>query len=273
MPTNPPHLRPPEAPIREYLRYYARRKQRLGESVFCFQVGANDGHTNDPVYHYLTHFNWSGLLVEPLVDVFENELKKTYAGNPRVRLENIALAQAQGTLPFYRVAISKARWATGLSGFRRENIQTHIDNGYIKRKAHDEGIAVPDDPSQIIETIQVSVVTVDQLLTKHGVTHFDVLCIDTEGFDFEILKLVDFDRFRPEVVLFESKNLSDSDYVQAKEMLSKSGFHLYWERGDTLATRIKFPQVERAKALARMPWQMLKPQLRAVRDRVRAISR
>lgn len=273
MPTNPPHLRPPEAPIREYLRYYARRKQRLREPVFCFQVGANDGHTNDPVYHYFMHFDWSGLLVEPLVDVFEHELKKTYAGNARVRMENVALAQMEGRLPFYRVAISKSRWATGLSGFRRENIQSHIDNGYIQRRAQEEGLVVSNDPDQIIETIQVSVVTVDQLLAKHGVTHFDVLCIDTEGFDFEILKLVDFDRFKPEVVLFESKNLSDADYTQAKELLSRHGFHLYWERGDTLATKIKFPQMERAKALARIPWQLLKPQLRAVRDRVRAISR
>jgi FkbM family methyltransferase len=273
MPTNPPHLRPPEAPIRDYLRYYARRKQRLGEPVFCFQVGANDGHTNDPVHHYFTQFGWSGLLVEPLVDVFENELKHTYAGNSQVKLENIALAQTQGQLPFYRVAISKSRWATGLSGFRRDNIQSHIDNGYIQRRAKEEGTVVPDDPNEIIETIQVSVVTVDQLLAKHAITHFDVLCIDTEGFDFEILKLVDFDRFKPQVVLFESKNLSDADYIQAKELLAQHGFHLYWERGDTLATQIKFPQIERVKAIARMPWQLIKPQLRAVRNRVRAISR
>lgn len=266
MPTNPPHLRPPEAPIREYLRYYARRKQRLGEPVFCFQVGANDGHTNDPVHPYFTRFGWSGLLVEPLVDVFENELKKTYAGNPRVRMENVALAQAQGQLPLYRVAISKSRWATGLSGFRRENIQSHIDNGYIQRRAREEGIVVPDDPNRIIETVQVAVVTVEQLLAKHAVTHFDVLCIDTEGFDFEILKLVDFARFKPEVVLFESKNLSDADYTQAKAMLGAHGYFLYWDRGDTLATKIKFPQFERAKALVRIP-------LRAVRDRVRAIAR
>ncbi|HEY4366144.1 MAG TPA: FkbM family methyltransferase [Steroidobacteraceae bacterium] len=268
MPTNPPHLRPPEIPVRHFLRYYAQRKQRLREPVFCFQVGANDGKINDPVHIYFRDYGWSGLLVEPLVDVFENELKATYAGNSRVTLENVALAATQGQLPFYRVAISRSRWATGLSGFRRESIQSHIDNGYIQAHAREEGVTVPDDPAAFIEVIQVATMPVDQLLAKHAVRHFDVLCVDTEGFDLEILKLMDFDRFKPEVVLFESKNLSDNDYVQAKDLLRKYGYRLYWDRGDTLATHIAFPPLERVKAAARVPWQHLKSRLRLARDRL-----
>jgi FkbM family methyltransferase len=251
MPTNPVHLRPPARSAAAFLRYYARRKQRLNESVFCLQVGANDGKVNDPVHVYFRDFGWNGLLVEPLPDVFENELKATYAGNPRVRLENVALASAEGELPLYRVAISRARWASGLSGFRRDNIQAHIDNGYIARRASEEGIALPADPSHIIETVLVRTVTVDSLLAKHGVRHFDVLCVDTEGFDFEILKLVDLDRYRPDVIVFESKNLSDADYVTALQVLRTHGYHLYWDRGDTLATRTPFPQFEHAKSAAR----------------------
>lgn len=268
MPTNPPHLRPPEIAVRDFLRYYARRKQQLQQRVFCFQVGANDGKINDPVHVYFRDYGWSGLLVEPLVDVFQNELKATYAGNPRVTLENVALAQTEGHLPFYRVAISKSRWATGLSGFRRDSIQAHIDNGYIQRHAQQEGVAIPDDPGKLIEVIQVPTIRMDQLLARHSITHFDVLCVDTEGFDFEILKLVDFERYKPEVILFESKNLADGDYAQAKDLLSRHGYFLHWDRGDTLATHIKFPQIERAKSLARIPWQRLKPRLRAVRDRI-----
>ena len=96
-------------------------KKARGEPTFCVQVGANDGKTNDPVHRYLTGYGWRGLLVEPLVDVFEQELKKTYAGFPNVTLANVALAPTNGSLPLYRVAISRARWATGLSGFRRDN--------------------------------------------------------------------------------------------------------------------------------------------------------
>lgn len=270
MPNNPPHLRPEEIQFRDYLLFYAQLKRRLGQGVFCFQVGANDGRVNDPVHRYFRDYGWHGLLVEPLVDVFENALKPTYADNPRIILENVALAPTEGELPFYRVAISSARWATGLSGFRRDSIESHIANGYIESRAERDGIAMPADPNDIIETIQVRTTTVSQLLAAHDIRHFDVLCIDTEGYDFEILKLVDFDRFHPEVILFESKNLSDGDYAQAKELLAGRGYLLYWNRGDTLATRIAFPQLERAKSLVRKPWRQLAPRLRSLRNRLTA---
>lgn len=240
MPTNPPHLRPPEISSRAFLKHYAEWKRRRGEPVFCFQVGANDGRINDPVYPYLTGSGWSGLLVEPQVEVFENELTATYADYPKVALANVALAATKGELPFYRVAISKSRWATGLAGFRKDNILHHIDIGYIAKMAAEEGVALPSDPAAIIETISVPTMTVQELLDSRGVDHFDLLCIDTEGFDLDILRLVDFDRYRPEVVLFESKNLNDAGYVEAKSILSSRGYALYWDNGDTLGSLAPF---------------------------------
>jgi FkbM family methyltransferase len=264
MPTNPPPLRPPEIDTRNFLRYYARWKRRRDQPVFCLQVGANDGVTNDPLHPYLSRHGWGGLLVEPLVDVFENELKATYRGNPRVILENVALAYSEGALPLYRVAISDSRWATGLSSFRRESIEGHVENGYVQRKARQEGSRVPDDPDEIIDSVDVPTLTVDQLLAKHGVGELDVLCVDTEGYDFEILKLVDFARLAPEVVLFESKNLSDADYREAQELLRGHGYSLFWERGDTLATTVDYPQHARL-------WARLDDRLRASRVLVRRV--
>jgi FkbM family methyltransferase len=248
MPTNPPHLRPPEIDSRSFLRHYARLKKRRGEAVSCLQIGANDGVTNDPLHRYLTRHGWRGLLLEPLVDVFHNELSHTYRGNPRVILENVALADSEGSLPLYRVAISNARWATGLSSFRRDSIEAHIENGYIERKAREEGVPVPGDPDRIIETVVVPTTTVERLLAKHGIDELDLICIDTEGFDFEILKLVDFARLAPQVVLFESKNLSDGDYAEAKELLGGHGYSLFWDGGDTLATTVPYPHSARLRA-------------------------
>jgi FkbM family methyltransferase len=247
MANNPRHLRPPLTSTYDFLRFYARSKKSKNQNVMCLQVGANDGKINDPVYEYFTNYGWKGILVEPQTDVFEQGLTKTYEGNKNVILENVALANQEGHLPFYRVAISKARWATGLSSFDRKSLEGHIENGYIIRKAQDEGLKIPENKNDLIETVQVPTCTVDALLNKHKVSKLDVVCIDTEGYDFEILKLIDLKRLDPEVVFFESKNLSNKDFSEAKNLLQNLGYQLFWEKGDTLAIKYPYPILERAK--------------------------
>ncbi len=142
---------------------------------------------------------------------------------------------------FYRVAISKARWATGLSSFDKKSLEGHIENGYIQRKAKDEGLEIPTDLSKLIEEVKVPTVKITGLLDKNKIESFNILCIDTEGYDFEIIKLIDLKKFHPEVILFESKNLSDTDFIAAKELLTSNGYTLFWEKGDTLAIKYKYP--------------------------------
>jgi FkbM family methyltransferase len=255
MANNPRHLRPTLTSIYTFLDYYADQKKKKAESVFCFQVGANDGKNNDPVHKYFRDDEWHGLLVEPQKDVFDLGLSKTYEGNSRVRIENVALGKEEGSLPFYRVAISKARWATGLSSFDKKSLEEHIKNGYIIRKAQEEGISIPEDHTEILETVFVPTLTVQTLFDKHNVQKIDVICVDTEGYDFEILKLIDFKKYKPEVVLFESKNLSNDDFIAAKNLLKANGYELFWEKGDTLAVRTKYPMylkfMHKAKAFLR----------------------
>ena len=241
MANNPRHLRPQLTSIYSFLDFYANSMKKNGKNVFCFQVGANDGRTNDPVHKYFRDYGWKGLLVEPQADVFNNELIKTYANNKNVILENVALGKEEGQLSFYRVAISKARWATGLSSFDKKSLEGHIENGYIQRKAKDEGVEIPTDLSKLIEEVKVPTMKIDGLLGKHHIESFNFLCIDTEGYDFEVIKLIDLKKTHPEVILFESKNLSDKDFIEAKELLTSLGYTLFWEKGDTLAIKYEYP--------------------------------
>ena len=241
MSSNPRHLRPTLTSTYDFLRYYAKDKQKKDEKVFCLQIGANDGNTGDPVHEYFVNRGWFGLLVEPQLDVFEKGLKKTYAGNSQVILENVALGNANGQLPFYRVAISKSTWATGLSSFNRGNIEKLIADGYVIRKAQAEGLKIPENPADLIETVQVPTMTVESLFLKYQIKNFQVLCIDTEGYDLEILKLIDLKKFTPEVIFFESKHLSDKDFIESKTMLTRFGYTLFWQKGDTLAIKYPYP--------------------------------
>ena len=40
-------------------------------NFFFVQVGANDGVNHDPIFHHVRKYNWKGLLIEPIPDIFE----------------------------------------------------------------------------------------------------------------------------------------------------------------------------------------------------------
>lgn len=231
---NPRHIRPPRISTRQVLQCYANYKRSHSEEVFCVQVGANDGRTTDPVFMYFDQYDWKGLLIEPQRDVYEHQLRKTYAHRPDLILENVAIGPSGQNLPFYRLKCSNARWGTGLSTFNREVLLAHVSSGYVEQKAQEDGILLGDD---LIETTMISTVSFNDLMERHSIDRVDVLCIDTEGADFEVLRQFDFSLYKPDLVLYESKHLSDSDFISSKKLLRDAGYQLYWDGGDTLAVR------------------------------------
>lgn len=242
-----PALRPPLIRSGDYLRYYAARARRAGRQITCVQIGANDGVSHDPVHDYFTSWGWQGLLAEPLPDVFE-KLSATYRGVDSVRAVNVAIGAEPGTMPFFRIGGSNDAWATGLSSFLREHVQAHIDRGYVAERANEAGVELPD--GDLIQEVAVTTLTFEQFLEQHGVGAYDVLIIDTEGYDYEVLKLVDFTRHRPDLVWFESDNLSDTDYAAALSLLASHGYELRWSFLDTLGIRVPYPRRAALQALA-----------------------
>ena len=146
-----------------------------------------------------------------------------------------------GELPFYQLSFTKEKWATGLASFVRECLQDHIDRGYVYRKSIKSGTTPPENESDYIEEVMVKVDTFENILSRNNFDRVDLLCIDTEGYDFEVLKMFDFEKFKPELVLFESKNLADEDFINAQGLLKKYGYNLFWQKGNTIAVRFKVP--------------------------------
>ncbi len=48
-----------------------------------------------------------------------------------------------------------------------------------------------------------------ELVARYELLRFDVLVTDTEGYDYHILKQIEFSKYQPKIVIFESKHLSD----------------------------------------------------------------
>ncbi|MEJ7787951.1 MAG: FkbM family methyltransferase, partial [Solirubrobacteraceae bacterium] len=175
-----------------------------------------------------------------------------------------------GNLPFFRIAVSDAFWATGLSSFSRSTLERGL-----RRHMAKQGYEPPHKEGDFIEEVTVPTVTVDQLLRRYDVRALDVVCVDTEGFDFEILKLIDYERLHPEVVVFESRHLSAAEYGGALALLRSRGYWIGQHKFDTVASTVKYPARVRlmTRALGRVRKLTRKGRRRARRLVGRAVER
>lgn len=195
--------------------------------IFFFQIGANDGIKDDPIHNFVINNKWKGILVEPLPDTF-NMLQKNYAeAQDRLTFENVAVSNKSGELPFYIVNNS-------------ENLNYHFDFTAFSSFSKDVLIKNFKDYPEIvknIEEIKIKTTTIHELLIKHSVSHVDLLLIDTEGYDFEILKTIDFNNFRPDLIIFEVSNLNRKDFNKSIEILKKNEYKLYINYIDCIALK------------------------------------
>lgn len=194
-------------PIDHFLDSYSRGKS----PVHFVQIGASDGVFGDPIHTYLERDQWTGLLVEPIPAVFEL-LQYNYRGNKKLMFENCAVGLEEGTADFYTTP--------------KEKFWNHYGSSQRSSLLPQPGY----------EKIQVRLMPFEALTNKHGLAKIQLIHTDTEGYDFKILKQIDFDRYQTEVILFEHIHLG-TQLEECYAYLKKFGFDLMIGDQDTLAYR------------------------------------
>jgi FkbM family methyltransferase len=217
-----PYSEPCQKPL-DILGLAARERLSRGEDFYFVQIGANDGMRYDPLRALILEHHLRGLLVEPLPDAFA-QLRKNYAGEPQLLFENAAVASENGEKTLYRIRPSApvADWVHGLARF---------DKASIIRTARELGV------EQYVEEVRVPALTFGALLQKHRVGQITLLQIDTEGYDYEVLKMAFAANVCPEIIHYEFINLSPSAGLAAHRLLADKGYRFLDEDKDTLAIR------------------------------------
>ncbi|HEU0157086.1 MAG TPA: FkbM family methyltransferase [Stellaceae bacterium] len=194
------------------------------DDIFFIQIGANDGISNDPLYKFVTRHNWSGILVEPIPEVYEI-LKENYKNYPNLQFLNVAIGESDGFRTLYTVKIDADTFkkAHQYSSFRKDVVAQQTQ-------------WVPDIADRITET-RVRCISLATLFAEAGGREIDILQIDTEGYDYEILKLVDFNQTRPSLICYEHCNLTKTEMTAAAELLVEQGYRLTRDNLDTIAYR------------------------------------
>jgi FkbM family methyltransferase len=191
---------------------------RGSHDIFFVQVGAMDGVSFDPLHKYVVQHKWRGLMVEPLSDMFE-ELKETYRGMDGLIFENVAVADTSGQMEMCRIRKEAIKlgivpnWAKGISTHNTEpRNELRPKSPYIEQLR----------PHIVTETVRCN--TLANLLSKHGIKHIDIFVTDVEGYDYNILRQLDFAQYKPRLILIEWSELSDSDKRMAVELLTNHGY-------------------------------------------------
>ena len=200
-----------------------RKYQRPG---FTFvQIGANDGKRFDPINHYIAEFKWRGLVVEPIREYFE-ELQRTYADTPQVVCCNYAIYEEEKPVTLYRADPNAGlpEWTKGIASINEK---------------HSLKSSTPRD-KMIAE--QAQGIPLQTLLKKQAIEKVDLLVVDTEGYDYHILKMVDFANDPPQILRFEHGRRDDvmtrEQLSELVELLLRNDYEVHLEPYDCVAARI-----------------------------------
>ena len=201
------------------------------------EIGANDGVRTDYLRPFIVSCDWRGVMVEP-VPWLCGQLRDNYRGQEGVAFENAAISETDGQVPFYYVPPAKGRgqgdgtiWSDAIGSLSRAEVEESIAVGRAVA-VNFLGVEIPHDETRI-ETIEVASLTFESLCRKHGIEALDLVLIDAEGYDYEIVKRIDFGRHRPRLLIYESTHLSGDERDKCQAYVQALGYETIDEGYDT----------------------------------------
>jgi FkbM family methyltransferase len=163
------------------------------------------------------------LLIEPVKYNFD-QLKNRFKNYKNIIFENVAIGDKNELIDFFHVLESsidklKKHWASGIGSFSKEHILKHRTKRFQ--------IAEED-----IKCIKIKAITFNKLVEKYKIEYINKLMIDAEGFDYNIIKSIDFKKIFIKEIIFEKKHLSTTFQIgsklnEIKALLVKEKYKLF----------------------------------------------
>jgi FkbM family methyltransferase len=202
----------------EILNWYNSNKN--GKLNFL-QIGAMDGVKHDELYRYVVSNDWTGVLVEPLPDMFE-QLIQNYQEQPGLKFECSAITNEDGLVTMSRIPKELIQdkvvpeWAEGCS--------TLVTDGYIADLL----------PHMVKETVRG--ITLKTLYEKYG-NDFNLVQVDTEGFDYDIFLQLMNNGFTADLYKIEIAHITYTKTVWMRWVLENQGYKTFIDGYDLIAYR------------------------------------
>lgn len=192
------------------MKYFSQynQDQFLNEKFFknkkngiFVDIGAYDGIDGSNSYFFEKHLEWKGLCVEPIPSVFQKLVK-----NRNCFCEQVA-AWKENDIKKFKIIEGYSEMLSGLVDCYEDEHKKRIDS------------EIQSFNQKSIE-IEIQCVDINTLLSKYHLYNIDFLSIDIEGSEIEILKKIDFSKFKIKYISVEN----NYNNYQIKQVLEKANF-------------------------------------------------
>jgi FkbM family methyltransferase len=205
-----------------------RRIVILDGNAFFMEIGAWDGIGADCFYPLVKKYKISGILIEPQEDAFR-KLKENYAYHNKIFFDNIAVAEKDCIKPLYFISLNSQTTTPAYASLKKEVTEKGV--AFLQRN----NILPVGEFSQYILSKPVQCLSISTIIKKHKLNKIDILQIDTEGYEYEILKSMPFDKIKPKIIRCEYKHMDRAGYRNSIKILKRNGYSVILHVPDILA--------------------------------------
>jgi len=161
---------------------------------FFIEAGAHKGLEQSPTFFLETILGWSGLLIEP------NPINFSHLQRNRKNsiTENCALVSPECNKKFMEMfQDSETDQEMHIAGFMNT---LEVIPDYISEKEYIEQY----NRNKNKKKIQVETSTLNSLLEKHNIENIDLCIFDVEGYELDLLKGFDLNKYKPKILFIEA---------------------------------------------------------------------
>lgn len=195
------------------------------EKLKIIQIGSNDGLKDDMFSKIVKKINAQIIFIEPQKIPFK-KISELYKNKSNYHFENIAIADKIGELDFYyfKDEFEGQINLSLFSSFEYHNILKYKNLLNI---------------NSIILNVKIKSETISSLIQRYewSSSDIDVIIMDCEGYDPVILKNLFNEKIFPEVIQFESRNISETEINGIINLLKEYKYYYIFDFGDIVAIK------------------------------------
>lgn len=176
---------------------------------FFIEVGANNGFAQSNTYYFECCRGWKGILIEGIPKLY----KQCVLERPNSKVFNCALVSDDFLEPYVTM-----KYANLMSIVKGALKSEEADENHVKRGSEIQKNVIPYE-------VQVPARTLTSILDECHAQEIDLFSLDVEGFEANVLKGLDFNKYRPKYMLIEARFIEEieeciSDFYVRVDKLS-----------------------------------------------------